>query len=198
MELGATVCTPSSPSCDVCPLRSQCRAYELCQKGLVENVMNFPTKAIQKERKERYLAIAAVQAGDTWMLIRRPPRGLLANQLDFPSMDITGDLEDPMVLNDVISAEILQKLQRKLLEDFDLAVTLKQQSLERPLEHLFSHERHVMHLFVGQTNSHSHSKDGTKSGSMWMSMTEAEDLGITSGVQKAWVEGDKGFGSLFS
>ena len=146
--------------------------------------MNFPAKAVQKERKERYLAIAAVQDGDTWMLIRRPPRGLLANQLDFPSIDITGDLEDPMVLNDVISAEILQKLQRKMLEDFDLSVKL--QSLERPLEHLFSHERHVMHLFVGQTTApNSHSKDGTKREVMWMSMTEAEDMGITSGVQKA-------------
>ena len=142
--------------------------------------MNFPTKAVQKERKERYLAIAAVQDGDTWMLIRRPLRGLLANQLDFPSMDITGDLEDPMVLNDV---SILQKLQRKMLEDFDLSVKL--QSLERPLEHLFSHERHVMHLFVGQTTSNSHSKDGTKREVMWMSTTEAEDMGITSGVQKA-------------
>ena len=27
MELGATVCTPKSPSCSVCPLQSLCYAY---------------------------------------------------------------------------------------------------------------------------------------------------------------------------
>ena len=27
MELGATVCTPRSPSCGVCPLRSWCASY---------------------------------------------------------------------------------------------------------------------------------------------------------------------------
>ena len=27
MELGATVCTPKSPSCEICPLKLSCRAY---------------------------------------------------------------------------------------------------------------------------------------------------------------------------
>ena len=32
MELGATVCTPKSPSCSVCPLQHMCAAYKQQQE----------------------------------------------------------------------------------------------------------------------------------------------------------------------
>ncbi len=43
MELGATVCTPRNPKCEVCPLNQLCRAYE---KGDVEA---FPPKKKPKK-----------------------------------------------------------------------------------------------------------------------------------------------------
>ena len=44
MELGAIVCTPTSPSCLLCPVREHCRAFE-------EGVQNeLPVKSKKKRR----------------------------------------------------------------------------------------------------------------------------------------------------
>ncbi|MCK6474729.1 MAG: A/G-specific adenine glycosylase [Planctomycetes bacterium] len=79
MELGATVCTPKNPSCDSCPLRASCRAFEL---GRAED---FPKRAPKKARPHKDVAAALVTRADGRVLIaQRPERGLLASLWEFP------------------------------------------------------------------------------------------------------------------
>src|SRR5207244_1198222 len=47
MDLGATICTPRSPACGRCPVRSWCRA---CAEGEPEN---YPVKAPKAARPHR-------------------------------------------------------------------------------------------------------------------------------------------------
>lgn len=59
MELGATVCTPTSPACDICPLQPWCAAYK---EG---DPTRYPVKKkAKKQRQEHRHAYLAVRPSD--------------------------------------------------------------------------------------------------------------------------------------
>ncbi len=79
MDLGATVCSPRSPDCLICPLRVDCRAYA---DGLTETI---PVPALKTERPRRYAAAFIITNlnGDVW-LRQRSDKGLLAGMTEMP------------------------------------------------------------------------------------------------------------------
>ncbi len=80
MELGALVCTPRSPSCGECPLRSRCAAARL---GLQSEIPGKLSKTIYEDRTEFMLVIANGD-GDKF-LVREIPDGRRWSGLwDFP------------------------------------------------------------------------------------------------------------------
>ena len=81
MELGALVCTPANPRCEVCPMRRVCRAHALGLVGQLPNRGNKP-------RAIRVVANAVlVKRGSKILLQRRPQHGLLANFWELPVAD---------------------------------------------------------------------------------------------------------------
>jgi A/G-specific adenine glycosylase len=79
MDLGATLCTPKTPACALCPLAHFCfgRAW-----GSPETL---PRKAPRPKRPTRYGAIFFVTRKDGAVLVRkRPQRGLLGGMTEFP------------------------------------------------------------------------------------------------------------------
>ncbi len=83
MELGATVCTPRSPSCATCPVASQCRA-------LAENrVAHFPVLSEKKPPLARQVqAIVATDAkSGSILLARRRPELLFGGLWEPPSVE---------------------------------------------------------------------------------------------------------------
>ena len=84
MDLGAAICTPRSPSCEICPLAALCRAR---MEGRAEA---FPVKP-PKQGKPRRQGIAYwLEHGDHVLLVRRPAKGLLGGMLALPSGDWSG------------------------------------------------------------------------------------------------------------
>jgi len=83
MDLGATVCTPKSPRCLVCPLMADCAAYTT---GAPET---YPRKTAKAERPHRYGQVFVARRGDAVALVRRPPKGLLGGMLALPTGDWT-------------------------------------------------------------------------------------------------------------
>ncbi len=81
MDLGATVCKPRSPTCDICPLASDCRARAL---GTPET---YPRKTPKAARPHRYGVAYVLTWGVEVGLVRRPPRGLLGGMLALPTTD---------------------------------------------------------------------------------------------------------------
>ncbi len=78
-DLGATLCTPRSPDCLICPWTAHCRGRAL---GLAASL---PRKAAKAERpRRRGLAYVLLDARDDVLLWRRPPRGLLGGMLALP------------------------------------------------------------------------------------------------------------------
>lgn len=82
MELGATVCTPRSPSCGECPLAPACEARRLGVQEL---------RPLPQERRavpeETVTTVVVVRGDGALLLVRRPEDGLLGGLWEFPGDD---------------------------------------------------------------------------------------------------------------
>ncbi len=87
IELGATVCTPRSPSCERCPLAGLCIAK---QEGLTETIP-APKKAGPKKTLHA-LAVLAIDDAGARLVERRGPTGLWAGLWQAP----TAESHDPI------------------------------------------------------------------------------------------------------
>jgi len=78
MELGATVCTPTSPACGRCPLESLCLAHAAGEE------QELP--AVPRSRALPIIPVvfALVEARDNILLVRRPAGALLAGLWSLP------------------------------------------------------------------------------------------------------------------
>lgn len=132
MELGALICTPTSPSCLLCPVREHCHAFE---DG---TVTELPVKT--KTKKQKSIQLAAVVLTDEegrTLIHRRPNTGLLANLWEFPNMEIV----------QVLKSEKAQ-LEEKLLEDYQAKVEVGEMITR--IEHVFSHLIWNINVYSGK------------------------------------------------
>lgn len=85
MELGALVCTPKQPACDICPVRGLCAAQE---RGLTAEIPGKLSKIKYEDRTEFALVIAqSIGDGDRQFLVRQIPAGGRWEGLwDFPRL----------------------------------------------------------------------------------------------------------------
>jgi A/G-specific adenine glycosylase len=82
MDLGATVCTPKSPSCVICPWTAVCMARK---QGIAETL---PRKVKKADSPLRHgVAYWMVRADGCVALRRRPPKGLLGGMTEVPGSD---------------------------------------------------------------------------------------------------------------
>ncbi len=78
-DLGATICTPASPACALCPWREGCAAR---RQGIAADL---PRKAAKKPRPLRHgVHFWLTDAAGRVLLRRRPPRGLLGGMTELP------------------------------------------------------------------------------------------------------------------
>ena len=82
MDLGATICTPKSPACGICPWRPPCRARA---EG---TAAELPKKTPKKAKPIRHgVVYIARRADGAWLLETRPEKGLLGGMLGWPGSD---------------------------------------------------------------------------------------------------------------
>ena len=81
MDLGATVCRPRSPLCELCPVSEHCAGLA---SGGPET---YPRKVAKAVRPHRYGVAYVLTRGDQVALVRRPPKGLLGGMLALPTSD---------------------------------------------------------------------------------------------------------------
>jgi A/G-specific adenine glycosylase len=81
MDLGATICTPKSPKCMLCPISEYCTAYA---QG---DAANFPFKRKKVKIPEKH-ALAYIYIHDNEIGIeKRPDKGMLGGMVGFPTSD---------------------------------------------------------------------------------------------------------------
>ena len=86
MDLGSSVCTPKSPRCPTCPLRSLCRANAAGVTGEVP-ISSARTRPVD----QAHVVVLAIR--DRKLLMRRRPEGGLWSGLwEFPTTESNGSL----------------------------------------------------------------------------------------------------------
>jgi A/G-specific adenine glycosylase len=81
MDLGAMVCTPSSPACLTCP------AAQFCQARATGAPETYPRRDAKPDRPRRHGVAYVLTSGDRVALVRRPAKGLLGGMLSLPTSD---------------------------------------------------------------------------------------------------------------
>lgn len=132
MELGALICTPTSPSCLLCPVREHCLAF---QEGVAQEL---PVKTRKKSTKQVNWLTAVLKTSDDRFLIRkRPDQGLLAKLWEFPGIEVNGRFSSNR-----------QILTGYFENEYELELELESGSFTR-VDHVFSHLKWTIDVFAG-------------------------------------------------
>ena len=162
MELGALICTPTSPACLLCPVRDHCQAFE-------EGVQNeLPIKTKKNKSRDVQLAAAILLDGNDRILIhKRPSTGLLANLWEFPNIE----LHHP-----------LQNDREQITEQFhhSLELNVKLEIIIGQLEHVFSHLVWNIQVYTGTIGTLSTESEEWK----FVSLEEMKEYAFPVSYQK--------------
>ncbi|MGD7009748.1 A/G-specific adenine glycosylase [Metabacillus sp. 84] len=149
MELGALICTPSSPSCLLCPVREHCQAFAEGRQH------ELPVKSKKKKQKSMLMAAAVLRdsSGSYWIR-KRPSEGLLANLWEFPNCE---------TVSDTLTQK--EELETYLIRELEAIPELN--PVEGVIQHVFSHLIWNIALFAGIV-------ENVKEGSGLVKVTEEE------------------------
>jgi A/G-specific adenine glycosylase len=86
MDLGATICTRSSPACGHCPIASSCVALA---RGRVDA---FPAPRPRRSSPVRPVAMLVLLRDGKVLLKKRPPAGIWGGLWSFPELPVDGDV----------------------------------------------------------------------------------------------------------
>ena len=157
MDLGAVVCTPRAPSCEKCPVQSDCVGrYE----GVPEQ---YPvrTRKLRRQSQVWWLLMWRNPEGAFW-LKRRPDQGVWAGLYCFP----------------VFSEE------RDLYQHVNLHAGLSQQRVEilSPFKHVLTHlDLHLHPVLCSLTQQEARLADA--SDGVWIHPAQAADWGLPKPVR---------------
>ena len=91
MELGATICTPKSPSCELCPLSSECKAY-------AENTQHeVPPPKTAPKRKQLHHYAVVLRCNGKFAFEQRGDQGLWAGMWQVPTLESTRKLKKAQI-----------------------------------------------------------------------------------------------------
>ncbi|KAI3910749.1 hypothetical protein MKW98_030557 [Papaver atlanticum] len=197
MELGATICTPTSPSCSSCPISEQCHAFSLSKNSQSVQVIDYPLKVIKPKPRREFSAVCVVEILDDQkgtcsnmssrlLLVKRPEEGLLAGLWEFPSVLFDGEGD---------SGTRRKVMDQYLKKSFDLDTrncsVISREEVGDCI-HIFSHIRLRMYVELLVINLNGEEKIlSEKEGNdtiAWkcISSNAIEGMGLTSGVRKVY------------
>jgi len=139
MELGATVCTPTKPNCESCPLSQNCEGYHQ------HAVLFYPVKKPKAVRQVVGRLAYVLRRGDMVYLQKRPSHGLLADLWEFPGVELPQDnllkdslpvLSESKLFNHFQKAVHAREFDMRVREQFENGVTL-----HGPVWYTFTHRQ---------------------------------------------------------
>ncbi|MEM7281383.1 MAG: A/G-specific adenine glycosylase [Pseudomonadota bacterium] len=156
MDLGATLCTRSSPGCSDCPVITLCDG-----KGEPERYPGKKPKKNKPERQTRFLLIR--DSNDRVLLEQRPSHGIWGGLWSFPELPDGNEPE----------------------QWCSTRLGLKIDSVESwaPLRHTFTHFHLDITPISVQLSGSSHQVNDANS-SLWYDLSEPKSVGLAAPVQK--------------
>ena len=133
MEFGALQCVPSSPDCENCPLRNDCKAFRM------NYVSNLPVKKQKIKVKARFFNYFFVKKDDRTFVHQRSLTDIWQNLYEFPLIES----------NKLLSVNELL-VHDEFLNMFSGIEMLKIDKISTPIKHMLTH-RHIYAQFITVT-----------------------------------------------
>lgn len=88
MDLGATICLPTAPNCEACPLR------EMCALSGAAEAVEYPKKGKKLVSRDRYFVYLAVEDGEYTYLRRREGKDIWKGLYEYPMVELPRPLTE--------------------------------------------------------------------------------------------------------
>ncbi|NTU65728.1 MAG: 8-oxo-dGTP diphosphatase MutT [Chloroflexi bacterium] len=127
MELGALICIPRNPKCDVCPLVKYCEANK---RGLQDQL---PIRTKRKPLPHYDVTAAVIRRNGRVLIAQRPLGGRLGGLWEFPG----GKVEPGETLKQCLRREIKE----------ELGIRIKVGKPITSIDHAYTHFKITLHAF---------------------------------------------------
>lgn len=133
MDLGAVVCMPTSPSCEMCPWMDHCESYKAGRTS------ELPIKPVKIKKPQRYGVVLWLEADDGRILLhKRPPEGLLGGMTGLPTTEWS---KKTLRKTDIPNHDYLSLQSGDVTIDSSRVVVL-----DKAVRHIFTH--FILHLIL--------------------------------------------------
>lgn len=154
MELGATICTPSNPDCESCPINTNCVAYKTVKTD------EIPYKSPAKKRPHHQIGVGIIKDGDRVLIALRPDDAMLGGLWEFPGGKQKAD------------EEIQKTVIRELDEELGVEVNITKPFMK--LDHAYSHFKITLHAYICELVSGEPSPKSSQE-IKWIAIDELKD-----------------------
>tara|TARA_X000000368_G_scaffold243227_1_gene192253 strand:- start:4902 stop:5948 length:1047 start_codon:yes stop_codon:yes gene_type:complete len=161
MDLGATVCTKSNPSCSVCPVEEDCLARIHSETALLPN-----RGASKRKREKEVFWLLPIDKNNNVYLEKRPEKGIWGGLWSFIECD--------------------EKKELKKIYESKFSPNKSYIKKYKKIEHSFSHYNLKAHVFVVPLKRKFTKKTNTES--IWTNVKELQSIGTPKPIQKLITE----------
>lgn len=170
MDLGATLCTRSSPDCGRCPLQPRCVAYA------TGRTRELPVRKPKKTSPEKHTVMLVIVDGGQVLLQQRPGTGIWGGLLSLPELDghvliDDGDDEIPRVIDQLALARAVAPFGEIETQDCLL-----------PFVHVFTHYK--LHIAPCRITLARRLATAAEAGYVWLDGDKVADAPLPAPVKK--------------
>jgi len=108
MEMGAIICKPQNPKCEICAVRLQCIAFK------TEKISAYPVKTKIKSIKNRYFNYLLIKKNNLFLMEKRTEKDIWQNLFQLPLIESTENIDKNTLKN--MFAKLLKSEQFNLIE----------------------------------------------------------------------------------
>jgi A/G-specific adenine glycosylase len=128
MELGALICIPKNPQCNMCPLTKNCKSF------IHDTIFNFPRRKKKSAVPTQNWVAAVIQKDNKFLLTQRKAGGFLGGLWEFPG----GKICD----NEPLQSACIRHIQEQL----QINIQIKQHISQ--IKHKYTHFSQIMDAFL--------------------------------------------------
>ena len=167
MDLGATLCTRSSPDCGRCPLQPRCVAYA------TGRTKELPVRKPKKTSPEKHAMMLVIVDGGQVLLQQRPGAGIWGGLLSLPELDghVLRDGELPRAID--------QPALQRAVAPFG---EIETQELLLPIVHVFTHYK--LHIVPCRITLSRRLEMAAEAGYVWLAGDKVADAPLPAPIKK--------------
>ena len=171
MDLGATVCTRSSPACERCPMQTRCVAYA------TGRTRELPVRKPKKISPEKHAVMLAIIDGGQVLLEQRPPTGIWGGLLSLPELDghLLAEDDDVPAADDTLLLQAVGKFGE--MESAERLTTVT---------HVFTHYK--LHIAPYRITLARRLDMAAEGGYVWLDAAKLADAALPAPIKKLLLE----------